>query len=144
MYMNYMDYTDDAGMFMFSVDQVLRMNATLSVARATILASDGLVPVPGGGSPAPDLWMQDNADDVGDEPDASAAPMWITDDIWVRNAPNGLVNQDHENPQGEQTNYVYVRVRNRGCAGAATQTGTLRLLGEGVKLAFMARAMGRA
>lgn len=127
MYMNYMDYTDDAGMFMFSVDQALRMNATLSVARATILASDGLVPVPGGGSPAPDLWMQDNADDVGDEPDASAAPMWITDDIWVRNAPNGLVNQDHENPQGEQTNYVYVRVRNRGCAGAATQTGTLRL-----------------
>lgn len=126
MYMNYMDYTDDVGMFMFSQDQVTRMNATLMVARTGILASDGLVPV-GGGSPAPDLWMQDNADDVGAEPDASTNPMWISDDIWVRNVADGLTNQDHQNPNGEQTNYVYVRVRNRGCAGAAAQSGTLKL-----------------
>lgn len=103
-----------------------RMNAALSIARPGILSSDGLIPVTGG-SPAPDLWMQDNADDTGAEPDASANPMWISDDIWVRNAPDGLTNQDHENPRGEQLNHVYVRVRNRGCSGAAAQTGTLRL-----------------
>lgn len=126
MYMNYMDYTDDAGMIMFTQDQALRMNAALSVARTGILASDGLVPV-SGGPPAPDLWMQDNADDTGVEPDASPNPMYISDDIWVRNAPDGLANQDHQNPNGEQTNYVYVRVRNRGCTGASAQSGTLRL-----------------
>ncbi len=113
-------------MFMFTQDQATRMNAALMIARASILASDGLIPVTGG-PPAPDLWMQDNADDIGAEPDASTNPMWISDDIWVRNAADGLTNQDHQNPNGEQTNYVYVRVRNRGCAGAAAQSGTLKL-----------------
>lgn len=126
LYMNYMDYTDDAGMFMFTQDQATRMNAALMVARANILASDGLIPVTGG-PPVPDLWMQDNADDIGAEPDASTNPMWISDDIWVRNAADGLTNQDHQNPNGEQTNFVYVRVRNRACAGAAAQSGTLKL-----------------
>jgi hypothetical protein len=126
MYMNYMDYTDDAGMFMFTLDQATRMNAALTVARASILDSDGLVPVTGG-PPAGDLWMQDNADDIGAEPDASTNPMWISDDIWVRNNPDGLTNQDHQNPNGGQTNYVYVRVRNRACASGASQSGTLRL-----------------
>jgi len=126
MFMNYMDYVDDDSMFMFSQDQALRMQATLSVARASILSSDGLIPV-GGGASAPDLWMQDNADDIGVEPDPSTNPMYISDDIWIRTAPDGLVNQDHQNPNGEQTNYVYVRVRNRGCAGAAAQSGTLKL-----------------
>jgi hypothetical protein len=126
MFMNYMDYVDDAAMFMFSTDQATRMNAALSISRTGILSSDGLVPV-GGGAPAPDLWMQDNADDTGIEPDPSANPMWISDDIWVRNAPDGLTNQDHQNPNGEQVNYVYVRVRNRGCSGAASQSGTLKL-----------------
>jgi Pregnancy-associated plasma protein-A len=126
MYMNYMDYTDDAGMFLFTLDQATRMNAGLTAARASILASDGLVPVTGG-PPAADLWMQDNLDDVGAEPDASTNPMWISDDIWVRSSPDGLMNQDHQNPNSGQPNYVYVRVRNRSCATGASQSGTLRL-----------------
>jgi hypothetical protein len=126
MFMDYMDYTDDASMFMFTEDQATRMNATLSIARASLLGSDGLIPV-GGGPPSPDLWMQDSADDTGVEPNPSANPMWISDDIWVRNAPDGLANQDHQNPLGKQPNYVYVRVRNRGCTGAAAQSGTLKL-----------------
>jgi Pregnancy-associated plasma protein-A len=126
MFMDYMDYTDDDSMFTFTEDQATRMNAALSIARASLLSSDGLVPV-GGGAPTPDLWMQDNADDTGVEPDPSTNPMWISDDIWVRNAPDGLSNQDHQNPLGEQTNYAYVRVRNRGCTGAAAQSGTLKL-----------------
>jgi len=125
MFMNYMDYTDDAAMFMFTQDQATRMNATLSVARASILASDGLVPVVAGATA--DLWMQDNADDIGAEPDASPNPMWISDDIWVRNAADGLINQDHQNPRGGELNRVYVRVRNRGCSRGGALSGTVKL-----------------
>ncbi len=36
MFTNYMDYSDDAAMFMFTPGQVLRMNATLAAERATL------------------------------------------------------------------------------------------------------------
>ncbi len=36
MFMNYMDYVDDVAMFMFTADQVTRMQATLDSARSTI------------------------------------------------------------------------------------------------------------
>ena len=127
MFMNYMDYTDDACMFMFTAGQVARMDATLNTARTGILASDGLVPP--AGAPTPDLWSKDNADDTGVEPDPSTAPMWISDDIWVRRANDGLANQDHQNPEYDSTipNYVYVRVRNRACPAAGSQNGTVKL-----------------
>jgi Pregnancy-associated plasma protein-A len=127
MFMNYMDYTDDACMFMFTAGQVERMDATLQTARAGILASDGLVPP--AGTLTPDLWSKDNADDTGVEPDPSAAPMWISDDIWVRRANDGLANQDHQNPEYDPVtpNYVYVRVRNRACPSAGSQSGTVKL-----------------
>ena len=37
MFVNYMDYTDDAGMFMFTTQQVLRMRTALETARAGLL-----------------------------------------------------------------------------------------------------------
>jgi hypothetical protein len=125
MFMNHMDYTNDAVRIMFTQDQAQRMAATLAVARAGIVASDGLVPA--AGATPPDLWMQDNNDDVGVEPDPSTDPMWITNDIWVRNGTDGMSYQDHENPLGGSTSHVYVRVRNRGCPGGGSQTGTLKL-----------------
>ena len=37
MFVNYMDYTDDAAMFMFTAQQVLRMRTTLDTARSGLL-----------------------------------------------------------------------------------------------------------
>jgi Pregnancy-associated plasma protein-A len=129
MFMNYMDYSADECMNMFTMAQVARMDAALHTARAAILASDGLVPATG--TPGPDLWMKDVSDDFGAEPDPSAQPMYISDDIWVRTSNDGLLNQDHQNaeyrPPGSPSNFVYVRVRNRGCTGSGTATGTLKL-----------------
>jgi hypothetical protein len=44
MYMNYMDYVDDACMYMFTFDQAERMEATLSGFRALLAASNGCSP----------------------------------------------------------------------------------------------------
>jgi hypothetical protein len=45
MFMNYMDYVDDDTMFMFTVGQLKRMNATLAGPRASLAKSAGLTPV---------------------------------------------------------------------------------------------------
>jgi hypothetical protein len=37
MFVNYMDYTDDAGMFMFTTQQVLRMRTTLEIMRRGLI-----------------------------------------------------------------------------------------------------------
>lgn len=70
-------------------------------------------------APTVDLYTKDQPNDWGGEPSANTGPMWVSDDIWVRNQNDGFVNQVHENPEYNINpalfNYVYVRVRNKSC-----------------------------
>jgi hypothetical protein len=45
MFMNYMDYVDDASMCMFTAEQVVRMRSTLEGSRQSLLSSPGLAPM---------------------------------------------------------------------------------------------------
>jgi hypothetical protein len=65
-----------------------------------------------------DAWMKDKDCDDGSELPPSCplgTPMWMSDDIWVRNQNDGLMNQTHQNPIAQTTNHVYVKLRNHGC-----------------------------
>ena len=74
-------------------------------------------------TPPPNQTLQQG--DIGLEPNPDNGPMWVSEDIWVRNQNDGLVNTTHQNPIGLQQNFVYVRVRNKGCQ--AELNGTLQV-----------------
>jgi hypothetical protein len=59
-----------------------------------------------------DLWSIDDVWDVGSEPNMSASNMWNSPDILVRNNDDDSL--IHQNPIGATTNYVYIKIRNRG------------------------------
>src|SRR5258708_38693084 len=83
---------------------------------------------------AADLYIKDTPADTGAEPNPDLGPMWVSEDIWVRqNAISGyqpyafsvdpawltaLVplhqNPEYREPKYSKPNYVYERVRNRG------------------------------
>lgn len=113
MFMNNMDYTLDACRRLFTLGQNDRMAATLFTIRSSLLSSQGALAPPS--TPTVDLWMKDTDEDLGNEPNNESTTFYISDDIWARNSNDGLINQESQNPLGGSTNYVYVRVRNRGC-----------------------------
>lgn len=62
-----------------------------------------------------DLYIKDNVDDMGKEPNTSTDIFWNSASIWVRNKEDGIYK--HENPEyssDHQMAYVYVRIHNRG------------------------------
>ncbi|MBI4647900.1 MAG: hypothetical protein HY738_15245, partial [Bacteroidia bacterium] len=69
-------------------------------------------------NPFDDLFMKDTPSDNGIEPNTTSWPIWISEDIWVRNQQDGI--QEHENPVYSPTQpvYVYVKIRNRGCSSS--------------------------
>lgn len=85
----------------------------------------------GGGRPV-DLYMKDTPKvpyaerDGGNEPNSDTGPMTVSTDIWVRNQNDGTSVYDNQNALAGRTNYVYIRVRNRGCQ-ASTGNEQLRL-----------------
>jgi photosystem II stability/assembly factor-like uncharacterized protein len=125
MFMNFMDATNDNCRKFFTQGQSNRMEATLFTYRASLLNSPGAIPIASSGGS--DIWMQDTPEDIGDEPNLESEHLWRSQDIWIRNDPfpQEEVNITHQNPISGYTNYVYVRVRNRGCSGL--QQGTLKV-----------------
>lgn len=71
--------------------------------------------------PGEDGWIRDTDDDDGNEPNPSAQAMWQSPDIWVRRQQDTALQfaHQHEDPLPNQVNYVYVKLRNRGCATLA-------------------------
>lgn len=62
-----------------------------------------------------DIFMQDTPNDFGTQVNPDNGPMWTSNDIWVRNTNDGGLT--HQNPEFStmNPNFVYVRVRGRGC-----------------------------
>ena len=114
MFMNYMDYVDDDCMTMFTHGQADRMNAVLYTTRSSIVSSQG--DIPASSIASADLFLRDSDKDLGNEPNKASIQMLNSNDIWVRHTNDGLKNQEHQNPNGNAINFVYVRVRNRGCS----------------------------
>lgn len=65
---------------------------------------------------ATDLYIADNVNDKGLEPNYTSNMIWDSPDIWIRNTDDGLVNQtnDHIYTHPDSSVYIYVRVSNFG------------------------------
>ncbi|WP_264524080.1 S8 family serine peptidase [Flavobacterium sp. N502536] len=72
------------------------------------------------GITVPDLYVKDRPFDVGLQPNPDSGPMWISDDIWVRQTIDG--GTVHENPEFKLSspNGVYVKVTNKGTVASAS------------------------
>ena len=80
-----------------------------------------VTPPPTGGSL--DVYMKDGTCDTGAEPNTVTQFMFHSPDIWVRHEQDGKL--EHQNPEYKTSgnNYVYVRIRSRGCVN----TGDVQL-----------------
>ena len=66
-------------------------------------------------APAVDLYIKDNPEDTGKEPNLTTNEFWKSPCIWVRNQADGI--EQHENPyyaSDHENAYVYVKIFNRG------------------------------
>ena len=64
-----------------------------------------------------DLYMRDNYEDTGKEPNTTTTKFWASPDVWVRNTDDGLTHQESEAlkvNEVDQNIYVYFRITNRG------------------------------
>ncbi len=65
--------------------------------------------------PTVDLFIKDNEEDTGVEPNTTTDIFWASPSIWVRNKFDGI--EEYENPvysPDHQVAYIYVKVHNRG------------------------------
>jgi hypothetical protein len=82
-----------------------------------------------------DLYMKDQSHDLGIEPNPYTGPDYhISPDIWIRRTNDGGLT--HENPVGGQINWIYIRIRNKGCATSAIAELKLWITPAGTNLPF--------
>lgn len=70
-----------------------------------------------------DLYIKDNTEDTGKEPNLTTDISWNSPDVWIRNQKDGI--EEHENPYYSDMHtgaHIYVKITNRG---------TKNYLGEG-------------
>ncbi|HEX8517876.1 MAG TPA: T9SS type A sorting domain-containing protein [Bacteroidia bacterium] len=85
-------------------------NSLVSTATANIFTASG----------SPDLYIRDSPEDIGNQAnlETPGGVFWNSCDVWVRQFPDGFTNQVSEPIEytAGVSNYIYVRVKNRGCA----------------------------
>ena len=98
------------------------LQRSLSLAFLLVLAAVASTSAQG---PAQGLYMKDTPSDTGIEPNPDTGPMWVSEDIWVRTAPDPgyqpypfpeasppwvslpNVNPEYRDPKYSVPNYVY-------------------------------------
>lgn len=66
-------------------------------------------------APASDIYVKDNWNDTGKEPNTTTEKAWISPSIWCRNQDDNI--EQHQNPEyskDHQQAFIYVKVYNRG------------------------------
>lgn len=64
---------------------------------------------------AVDLYVKDNLEDTGKEPNLTTEDYWASPSIWVRHKDDSIyVHQNPEFSKKDEMNYIYVKVYNRG------------------------------
>lgn len=66
-------------------------------------------------APSVDLYIKDNPEDTGKEPNTTTDEFWKSPSICVRNKKDGIF--EHQNPEyssDHEMAYIYVRIHNRG------------------------------
>ncbi len=77
-------------------------------AEAAVIQAQSMLP----NTPSFDLYSRDRWYDTGAEPNPDTGPMWISEDIWVRQNLDG--GTTHQNPEFKMfsPNGVYIKIRN--------------------------------
>lgn len=119
---NYMAYTRHHCRTLFTTGQKIRMHENIASRENNLFVNildDNYY----------DLYSSNSILDKGIEPDNQTGVIWESPDIWVRNQPDGLTNQVHQDLEFVDENtpvYVYVRVKNKSCNPSAVND-TLKL-----------------
>ena len=84
-----------------------------------------------------DLFVRDNPVDTGAEPNSyspSVGQTWDSPDIWVRHVQDDSLT--HQNPIPDDTNYVYVKITNKGAISQGDEVLKLYWSKAGTSLAW--------
>jgi Common central domain of tyrosinase/Bacterial Ig domain len=121
-----------------------RLFRSAAIHRYATKLSVSLIAMAATAAVAQTVYMQDTPADTGIEPNPDTGPMWVSEDIWVRNSPDpgwqpypftegsppwsipAHQNPVYRDPLKSTPNYVYVQVRNHGNV-ASTGKERLRL-----------------